>query len=159
MQTSAWNFNVFIFIYSNVRFMVLHVYFYYCCNMSAKITALLSKSLMNIECWDENNFHDLSWHEAHERGKFVLSMLCLTLGVSVSASHALTIQFSALHGDDFIKISLAIKSKKFQGPRDQATFYDSQIKFKCVTNAITRDFWLHVQLSLFRLYFILKFFW
>ena len=138
----------------------LIIYFYYCCNMSAKITALLSKSLMNIECWDENNFHDLSWHEAHERGKFVLSMLCLTLGVSVSASHALTIQFSALHGDDFIKISLAIKSKssKALAIRPYFTTLKSNSSVWPMRSQEISDY-TYSWLSLFRLYFILKFFW
>lgn len=120
MQTSAWNSNMCVFIYSNVRFVALHVYFYYCCNMSAKITALLSKSLMNIECWDENNFLDLSWHEAHERVQGERQICVINtksnlgiqgLDVTLSVSHALRIQFSALHGDDFIKISTAIKPK------------------------------------------------
>lgn len=49
MQASALNSNVCTFIYSNVRFVAFCVYFYCCCNVSAKITTLLSESLMNIE--------------------------------------------------------------------------------------------------------------
>lgn len=49
--------------------------------------------------------------EFREREKFALSIQSLTLDVTLSVSHALRIQFSALHGDDFIKISTAIKPK------------------------------------------------
>lgn len=149
MQTSAWNSNMCVFIYSNVRFVALHVYFYYCCNMSAKITALLSKSLMNIECWDENNFLDLSWHEAHERVQGERQICVINtksnLGCDFECLSRIENPIFSTSWRWFYQNFYSHQTKKFQGPRDQATFYDSQIIFECMTNAITRDFWLHVQ--------------